>query len=50
MAKNYQKPQCVVLLEGDSQDVVTTSLVPNEVGVDFSDIWGGTNTNGGLGE
>lgn len=51
MRKQYQKPQCEVLLIQDGQDIVTASS-PGEVGVDFEDIWGITgNTkieNGGF--
>lgn len=51
MVKEYQEPQCEVLLIQDERDIITTSL-PNEVGVDFGEIWGATSStktgNGGF--
>lgn len=47
MAKNYQTPQCKVLLIENYQDIIRTS--PGEVGVNFMDVnWSQTILNGGF--
>jgi hypothetical protein len=50
MARTYQTPQCKVLLAGSQQDVVRTSIVLGEVGIDFGDITWGKTIKGGFGD
>ena len=50
MARKYQTPQCEVLLVGDHQDIVRTSVVLGEVGIDFGDITWGKTIKGGFGD